>query len=470
MNRKKIILYNPDCVFHTMPLALLAIGSYLDPEIYEVKIIDGRFHRDGHQHLLTECKDALCMGVTVLTGAPINDAVKATRKVKETYPDLLTVWGGWHPSLFPGETLEEKSIDVVVTGQGEIPFTALLQEAAGEKNYGLIKGIYYRKNGTVTNTVAQPMTDINNFPPHNYELLDVEKYFARKKRRQLDYISSQGCRFRCSFCADPIMYKRGWYGFSAQRMANELEVLWKKYHFDDVNFQDETFFTYEDRIKEIAEEFIERKFRFTWFGTMRADQGYRMDNDVFKLCKRSGLRKVMIGVEAGSQQMMNWMKKDIKIEQVYDAAEKCRRNGIAVIFNMILGFPHETEESIQETLRVSRRLRKMSPDFELGIAYFKPYPGNAIADQLLQEGYRFPQGLSEWASFDYIGSSSDWISSEQYKKIESFKFFQRVAWNKAKILYAPFRKIAAWRCENEYYRFPIEKIIYEYIRPPEKIS
>lgn len=470
MYRKKVILYNPECVFHTMPLALLAIGSYLDPEKYEVKIIDGRLQKDDHAYLLEQCRDAVCIGITVLTGAPISDAIAATRKVKNEFPALLTVWGGWHPSLFPVETLEEDSIDVIVVGQGEISFAALLEEAAREKNFDAIKGIYFKKNGVIINTAPQPMQDINSFPPHNYDLIDVEKYFKLKRRRQLDYISSQGCRFRCTFCADPIMYKRGWYGFSALRVATELESLLKKYKFDDVNFQDETFFTYEERVREIATEFLKRNLKFTWFGTMRADQGARLSEEIFALCKRSGLRKVMIGVEAGSQEMMHWMKKDIKIEQVYESAAKCNKNGIAVIFNMILGFPHEKEESIRETLRVSRLLRKMNPDFELGMAYFKPYPGNAIADQLVKEGYTFPKGLKEWAKFDYIGSSSEWISKKQFRQIEFFKFFQRVAWNRRKILFIPFRKIAAWRCEKNNFSFPIEKIIYEWIHPPEKLS
>src|SRR5207248_2567431 len=134
-------------------------------------------------------------------------------------------------------------------------------------------------------------------------------------------------------------------------------------------------------------------------------------------------------------------------------------NGIAVTFNMIFGFPHETEESLNETLRVSRELRKMSPMFELGISYFKPYPGNPIADQLLKEGYEFPRGLDGWANFDYIGSSSDWIGPKKFKQLEAFKFFQRIAWNKYKFLYTPVRKLAAWRCENNNFKFPIEKIL-----------
>ena len=121
------------------------------------------------------------------------------------------------------------------------------------------------------------------------------------------------------------MYKRGWTAFSPRRLGDELEELWKKYRFTDVNFQDETFFTSRDRVEGIATEILERDLKFTWFGTMRADQGTRMHEDLFKLCKRSGLRKVMIGIEAGSQETLDWMKKDIKVEQVYDSAAKCLR-------------------------------------------------------------------------------------------------------------------------------------------------
>src|SRR5437868_10876670 len=108
------------------------------------------------------------------------------------------------------------------------------------------------------------MLDINSFLTINYKLLPAEKYFKLKRRRQLDYISSQGCRFRCSFCADPFMYKRGWYGFLPERMGEELEALWNEYHFDDVNFQDETFFTNRERVEGIAHEIINRDLKFTW--------------------------------------------------------------------------------------------------------------------------------------------------------------------------------------------------------------
>src|SRR6185295_2378101 len=117
MKKHKVVLYNPKSVFYTMPLALVAVASYLDPEKFETIIIDARLEKDVLKKVLDETKDAICFGTSVLTGAPIHDALFMTREVKKSNQQLTTVWGGWHPSLFPEETLGEKSIDVVVAGQ-----------------------------------------------------------------------------------------------------------------------------------------------------------------------------------------------------------------------------------------------------------------------------------------------------------------------------------------------------------------
>src|SRR6202008_4518546 len=86
--RVKVVLYNPRAVFFTMPLALLAIGSELDPERYEVVIVDGRLEPDPEQALLSHLEGALCLGVTVLTGAPISDALRISRLAKRASPAL----------------------------------------------------------------------------------------------------------------------------------------------------------------------------------------------------------------------------------------------------------------------------------------------------------------------------------------------------------------------------------------------
>lgn len=478
--RKKIVLYNPRAVFYTLPLALIALGSRFDPARYDVRIIDARIERDPHARLLEEIDDAVCLGVTVLTGAPIHDALAASRAAKAKHRALPIVWGGWHPSLFAEQCLQENSVDVAVIGQGEETFAEIIKRLETRDSLNGVQGIVHRKLQAPSSKLQsphhsiteppRPLLDINQLPAHNYDLIDVEKFFALKKTRQLDYISSQGCRFRCTFCADPYVYKRGWYGYEPARMGEELERWWKKFQFTDVGFQDETFFTNSQRVAAIANEFLQRDLHFTWMATMRADQGFRLDEEVLKLSKRAGLRRVMIGVESGSQQMLDWIKKDIKLEQVFDSAEKCKRAGVGIIFNVIVGFPHEPSTSITESLRVAKELRAMSPDFQVAFFYYKPYPGNEIADMLVRDGYEFPKTLQEWAEFDYVGSSGPWVTREKYTLVERFKFYQRLAWNRASPLRVPLQKLARWRCENDVYGFPIEKKLVELIRQPAQLS
>lgn len=466
----KIVLYNPKAVFWTMPLALIAIASALDREKYEVVISDGRL--DSPETLLNHLQDALCLGVTVLTGAPLHDALAVSRAAKARYPNLPIVWGGWHPSLFPEMCVTEPSVDVAVIGQGEETFAEILERlAAGQSLAGVFGCAYAADQGEVVVNPARPMRDINDFPRQNYDLISVERYFALKGQRQFDYISSQGCRFRCNFCADPAVYNRGWYGFAPERMVNEIAALWREYHFTDLNLQDETYFTQQKRVAAIAEGFLREGLNFTWTGTMRADQGRRMHDEVLALCKKSGLRRVMIGLEAGAQETIDWIQKDIKVEDMWLAAEKLIRHKIGAIINVIVGFPGELPESVAETLRVAKDLRALSSDFELAVFHFKPYPGNPIAARLKAENYQFPATLEDWANFDYIGSNSEWLTPTQQYEIENFKFYQRFAYSgNRNPLRWPLQTLSRWRVENRAYGLPLDRRLIEWLKPSQALS
>ena len=265
MQRHKVVLYNPMAVFFDMPLALLAIGSALDPASYDVVIVDARIENEPHVKLLEACRGALCLGVTSLTGRPILDALAATRKVRSAYPSIPIVWGGWHTSLFPKDTLvDEPAIDVTVQAQGEITFQDLVDAFASNSPLDTVKGIFFLSGSRIERTQARAMVNMNDLPAVNYDLIDVETYFKKKGKRQLDYISSAGCHFRCAFCADPFVYQRKFSAIEPERMANELERHHKKYRFVDINFQDETFFTYRKRVIGIANQFIEKRINTSW--------------------------------------------------------------------------------------------------------------------------------------------------------------------------------------------------------------
>ncbi len=472
--RARVVLYNPRAVFYTMPLALVAVGSHLDPERYEVVIVDGRLEDDPVRAVLEKLEGAVCLGVSVLTGDPIRDALDVSRRAKERRPDLPVVWGGWHPSLFPRECVEEPAVDVAVQGQGEVTFAAIVERLlAGESLEG-VAGCAWRDGGAGSDAVRleppRPFADVNAFRRHDFGLIDVERFFALKGRRQLDYVSSQGCAFRCAFCADPFVYKRKWAGLEPERMGEEIEALWRRYRFDDLSFQDETYFTYPERVEAVADELLRRDLPITWAATLRADQSYRLSEEIFAKCRASGLRRVLVGVEAGSQEMLDRIKKDIKLEHVFFTAERCLEHGVAVIFPFIVGFPGESAASVQASLDAAKRLRTMSPDFQVPIFYFKPYPGSPITDDAVRAGYALPCSLEEWADFDFIGSAGPWVSPELYRKVERFKFYQQVGWSRPAFWRRPIQGLARWRCRHDFYGLPVEKVVSSWLWPQPALS
>ncbi len=264
IHRKKVVLYNPKALFFDMPLALLAIGSMLDPERYEVVIIDARIEADPVAAVQRHIKGALCFGVTVLTGTPVQDALMMSEQVHKMAPEVPIIWGGWHTALFPQQPLiDEPYISVTVQGQGENTFKELVDRLDNWLPLDGLHGICFRKEGKIIQNMPRTLENMDDLAPVNYDLIDVEAYFAKKGRRQFDYISSTGCFFRCNFCADPFVFNRKFSAISPLRMATELEALYKRYRFTDLNFQDETFFTYAKRSREFAQELIDRDIRIT---------------------------------------------------------------------------------------------------------------------------------------------------------------------------------------------------------------
>jgi anaerobic magnesium-protoporphyrin IX monomethyl ester cyclase len=453
--KPRVVLYNPRAVFYTMPLALLAIASNLDRAKVDVVIIDGRLESDPVRAVVAAARGAVCVGITVLTGAPIHDALAVSRAVKAAQPDCPIVWGGWHPSLFAKECLVDPAVDVVVSGQGEAAFRDIVDRLVDRES--------------VAESHARELKDLNAFPAHDYSLIAVEKYFALKGSRQIDYISSQGCRFRCAFCADPAVFARGWTGLAPDRVAGEVAFLHQQYAISDLAFQDETFFTNASRVDAIAEQFLKRQLPITWTATLRADQACRLGDELFAKTVRSGLRRVMVGVESGSQEMLDRLQKDMKIEQVRATAEMCTRHGVGAIFNFIVGFPGETEQSMQATLALAKELRRSNAGFETPIFYYRPYPGNPMAQLSAERGYVFPQGLEQWADFDYVGGRGPWITSDQWKNVERFKFYTRHAWRPGAWRW-PLRAASQWRCDHDWYDLPLEKLIVDFVRPPQQVS
>ncbi len=457
MTRRKVLLYNPRGESHILPLALIHIGSVL-PE-FEVQIIDGRIELTPESTVAERSDDAVCLGVTVLTGKPILDALRASRAAKRRNPKLPVIWGGWHPSLLPEQCLASPAVDVCVSGQGEETFREIVLRLVAGQSLDEVPGIAFKRDGVVVKNPPRPFQDVNGFPRADFGLIDMEKYFAHRGVRRLDYCSSQGCPFECSFCADPMVYQQRWSGLSAARVVSEVAEHQRRYRLDQVFFNDDNFFTDLKRTEAIARGLIDGQVGVQWFGTGRADLLKRMTPAQFALMRESGCYKVNVGAESGSPELLKTIKKGTLVEEVLEAAEKLDQAGIGARFSFIAGFPNEPAGSLADTYRAVKALRKINGAFETPIYFYAPYPGTELSVRMPALGFDAPKRLEDWEHVDLDHSIGPWISEPVRKFVPRYNFYFRHAFEP--VDGGMGKHVAQWfarlRVRFDFYRFDFER-------------
>jgi radical SAM superfamily enzyme YgiQ (UPF0313 family) len=365
---------------------------------------------------------------------------------------------------------EAECVDAVVRGQGEATFAELVECVLDGRDMDEVAGIAVRSGGELRLTAARPLVPYETLPAADYSLLPVEQYFTGKGKRQLDYVTSVGCHYRCRFCADPAVFQRRRSAIPLDRVVGELAALAGRYRVDDVNFQDETFFSSRRWTVDLATKLIACGSPFSWAATMRADQGSRLTDDDFALLKRSGLRKLLIGVEAGSARMLERLGKDINLEQIERVAQLCRRYDIAATYPFIFGIPGEEPSDVEASLRLALHLKSLNWKNTTPFFFFKPYPGSELAEAVAADGFELPRTLDEWSRFDYVTTSSPWVSDADVRRVRMAGFFSQLGWSRPRWWTAPVRATARWRCRTGRYALPVEKIIAERLRPPARLA
>ena len=455
---RPFVLYNPQAPYYALPLALLAVGSELARHGFEAKIVDGRLDRQPARTILDA--DPLALGVTVLTGSPLDDALSVTRDVRASSPTLPIVWGGWHPSIFPQSCVEEAPIQAVAIAQGEETAVEIARRLAEGADLADIPGLH----AASAPAESRPFRSPDEFARHDYGLLDLEAYFQRKGIRQLEYVSSQGCPFSCGFCSDPMVYRRRWAGLAAERVIDELTHLIPSHGIKDVGFQDEIFFVNAKRSLAIAEGLL-RTEPITWTATARVEEILRFEPSELTLLKRSGLRKLVIGAESGEPEVLARIRKGIEAEQIIESARALQRADITGHYNFIVGFPFdESPDEVQTTLRTIRELKGQAPEHEFALFYYAPYPGSPIFEEMARRHPdELPKTLSEWARFDYVRNPGSWMSPSTHRSVEDFKFYRGLA-PRASGLLSPLAVLARFRNAHDFYRLPLERLLGNFVR------
>jgi len=412
-----------------------------------------------------------------MTGYQLVVAVRAARLVKEKYPDLPIVWGGYHSSLRPEETVQSPFVDLVVRGQGEITFEEVVHHLENVQNFADILGVTYKSNGQFKGTAERPVEDINIFPPMPYHLVDVDKLIKhnmtrfRERIKTVEYHSSQGCPHRCAYCADAKIYKRKWRGLAAERVVSEIGHLIERYGVSQINFSDANFFVDEDRVEKICRGFLDNKFRLQWVASTRADHFIRYKPETLELVREAGCRRIIIGAESGNQAVLDMVNKDASVEATLESARICSRLGIKVSYDFIIGFPHPPDQKLDDmtdTMNLIRKIKAIHPDVMTKVFYYTPFPGTPLYNLSLEYGLKEPRSLEEWSVFNPVNMKTIWVSDGMKDRARMINgFYVALAYPTKGLqnmgertpIRRPFFKIlksvARWRAERSFYAFPV---------------
>ena len=461
MQRDTIVLYNPAAESFALPLGILAIASYLQGRGLRFQILDGRLGDDPIRAIAAEPERVLLFGCSVLTGAPIQPCLRTSRAVKRLYPHIPVVWGGWHPSILPDQCLRSGACEVVVRNQGEETFAELVGRLlAGADLAGCAGLSYSRPDGTIVSNPDRAFSDVNSFPPMDYTLIDPERYFRFKGRRQLDYVASQGCPFRCAFCSDPKLFGGRWAGLKAERVVSEVVGLARRYQLEEVFFNDDLFFTSPKRLEAICDGLIAAGSPLQWLAEARADLLDRVSDALLLKVQASGCRKLTIGAESGSQRSLDAMNKKTLIEQVERCAERLTRHGIMAQYSFIAGFPDETETDRAQTVRLIKRIKRIRGSIDTPIFYFTPYPGTALTDRLVELGVALPEKLEDWVEFELGQAKMPWMDPGFVDQVNAWNYYLARGYRRPFEPRNPFGWVLAGlsrlRCQLDYYDHPWE--------------
>jgi anaerobic magnesium-protoporphyrin IX monomethyl ester cyclase len=405
-----------------LPLSLLCPATPLDRQGYRIKIIDEFANASWKQELLESlAQKPICFGVTCMTGPQILHALKGCKLAKERYPDLPVIWGGIHASLLPEQTLNNPYVDIIVIGEGEVTFEELVKALEAGAPLGRVPGLCYKENGKVHFTGVRPFVNLDEQPPLSYHLINMDHY--RRRLFGVDHISfnsSRGCTFRCSFCWDPVMHRRKWRAMGPETVLDHLKRIIRDYGIRGFLFTDDHFFIDMERAYRILEGIIRADLNISISKLqIRADAICRLDKEFLQLMVRAGVKRFSVGVESGSQRMLDLMKKDCSVEDAIEANRKLIPYPIVPVFLFMMGLPTETPEEFAQSVRLAVQLTDENPKAVKTFNIYTPYPGTELYNLALQLGLKEPQRLEDWPRFNFrnIPDESEWVSLKMKKLI-----------------------------------------------------
>jgi len=373
------------------PLGILYISGYLEDQGIKNEVYDTTFSskKAFRTYLLTYKPRLIGIYVNLMTKLNVLETI---RFVKEHLTETTIILGG--PEVrYSAENFLRYGADYIVIGEGEETMTELVNslilvpadmddEAPGQADSTSrksIAGIAFLDNDNfVQNPERQKIKDLNDLSIPNRKKINLHQYLdAWKKfhgKNALSVSTMRGCPYTCKWCSRAV------YGLSYRRrnpdkVVEELAQIKKEYDPDSLWFVDDVFTISHKWLTSFRDELLKQNLLIPYECITRAD---RLNEEVILMLKETGCFRVWIGAESGSQKVIDLMDRRVDVNQVREMIQLTRKHGIEAGTFIMLGYPGETEEDIEETIR---HLKKSNPDyFTITVAY--PIKGTELYQEI----------------------------------------------------------------------------------------
>ncbi len=390
------------------PLDLMYFASIARDVGFEPIIRDYSYPVSSYDDFTIDLKKIAPKYILVNVATPtLENDLMSLRIAKEVFGDsITTIAKGAHFSFLAKQVLQSHDfIDIAICGEGELTLKEILQGSPLSE----IKGICYRDDYEIVENQRRPFNEnLDDLPYPARDLIDNSLYIRPDNNKKQAVIKvSRGCPYHCFFClATPlngrIVRKR-----SAENIIGEIRECVEKYGINNFIFWSDIFNLDKEWTRDLCRKIIESGLKITFSTNTRADSA---DMETIMLMKKAGCRLVSIGVESGSQYMLDKMGKKITLSQIVNTVKAFKKSGIQIYAYYVIGLPWETKETIKDTLNFAKKLNTDYVSFYtatalVGTTFYDYVENSSLGELDYSHPYYFPtvrtHELSSQEVFEY---------------------------------------------------------------------
>ena len=423
-----------------IPNSILSIAASIEG-VFDYVIVDGNMETDPAEKIFSYLQWGTFdyFGLTCMPGPQLKQAIPISKRIREQFPQVKIIWGGYFPSNQSTVVLNSGFVDFVVNGPGEKCFPNLLKALENSESYEQIKNLIYKKGNEIIRTKKDELYNQDELPPLPYEKLNafypIQRYLGKTYlgTKTIAYHSSFGCPFTCSFCAVVPIYNARWKGKSASFIYNDVKYLKERFGGNAIEFHDNNFFVSEKRVVEFSN--LIKDENMIWWGEGRIDTIDKYTDQSLALMREAGCRMIFFGAETGNDAILKKMDKGgtQSAAQIRAFAARLARFDIIPEYSFVLGTPADTPEQamkqIEQDIAFIKEIKTINPQTEIIIYVYSPVPteGSEMYNKVLESGFRFPEKLEDWISphwesFDLRKNPlTPWLTPDMIDKIKDFE-------------------------------------------------